>query len=257
MKPDMNRIQIAPGSGKQAAFIQRESGILHTPLQAETAFYDCIRQGDTQRLQEKMEQYLKSGFVIGKLSNDSLRQMQYWAVSCITLATRAAMAGGLEEISAYNLSDHYIQCVDNFKTGDEILEFLTQKAVELTTLVNQAHKRLRYSPHVRHSINYIERHLYEKISVPQVAESCSLSPDYLSAVFKKETGKTLSRYILSEKLREAGRLLENGLSCSNVAYLLSFCSESYFIACFKKAYGVTPRVFSANPFDFSEDVLEK
>ena len=55
MKPDLNRIQIAPGVGKRAAFEQRESGILHTPLQAETAFYDCIRQGDVQRLQEKME----------------------------------------------------------------------------------------------------------------------------------------------------------------------------------------------------------
>ena len=159
MKPDLNRIQIAPGVGKRAAFEQRESGILHTPLQAETAFYDCIRQGDVQRLQKKMEQYLNSGFVIGRLSNDSLRQMQYWAVSSITLAARAAMAGGLEEISAYNLSDHYIQCVDNLKSGGEILEFLTEKAVELTLLVSQAHKRLRYSPHVRHSIDYIERHL--------------------------------------------------------------------------------------------------
>lgn len=256
MKPDLNRIQIAPGVGKRAAFEQRESGILHTPLQAETAFYDCIRQGDVQRLQEKMEQYLNSGFVIGRLSNDSLRQMQYWAVSSITLAARAAMAGGLEEISAYNLSDHYIQCVDNLKSGGEILEFLTEKAVELTLLVSQAHKRLRYSPHVRHSIDYIERHLYEKISVPAVAESCSLSPDYLSAVFKKETGQTLSRYVLLQKLREARRLLENGLSSSNVAYILSFCSESYFIACFKKAYGITPRVFAANPFPLPEETAE-
>lgn len=136
------------------------------------------------------------------------------------------------------------------------MEFLTEKAVELTLLVSQAHKRLRYSPHVRHSIDYIERHLYEKISVPAVAESCALSPDYLSAVFKKETGQTLSRYVLSQKLREARRLLENGLSSSNVAYILSFCSESYFIACFKKAYGITPRVFAANPFPLPEETAE-
>ena len=100
MRADAKQIQIAPTSVYDAAFAQRESGIAHTPYQAECAFYACIRQGDVHLLEEKMEQYFKSGVVVGKLSDNPLRQMQYWGVSGVTLAVRAAIHGGLPERTA-------------------------------------------------------------------------------------------------------------------------------------------------------------
>ena len=56
MQVDSRNIQIVPTSDLDAVFAQRESGIAHTPYQAECAFYDCIRQGDMQLLDEKMQQ---------------------------------------------------------------------------------------------------------------------------------------------------------------------------------------------------------
>lgn len=241
MQVDMKQIQIAPTSEYDAAFAQRESGIAHTPYQSETAFYDCIRQGDAHLLDEKMQQYFQNGVVVGKLSEDALRQMQYWGVSSVTLAVRAAIQGGLPEMTAYNLSDRYIQSIDKMQSPDEILSYLIEKAGELTALVSGVRGRLRYSPYVRRCMACIERHLHEKITVSFLANEIGITADYLSAVFKKETGEPLSRYILNRKMEEAKRLLENGCDSDFVAYTLSFCSESYFIACFKRAFGVTPR----------------
>lgn len=244
MRSGLQNIQVVPKSPNDPAFEQREGGISHTPYQLETAFYDCIRQGDVQLLDSKMAQYFQDGIVIGRLSENPLRQMQYWAVSCVTLAIRAAMAGGLEEITAYNLSDRYIQVIDSLHTAEQILDFLMAKATELTALVHRVHGRLEYSPHVRKCMAYIEKHLHEKLNVLQLAQVCGVSADYLSAIFKKETGQPLRTYIVSRKLAESKTLLENGHACGWVAYTLSFCSESYFIACFKKAYGVTPRAYT-------------
>ncbi len=246
MQVASGNIRIAPTSDLDAVFAQRESGIAHTPYQAECAFYDCIRQGDLHLLDEKMQQYFEKGVVVGKLSEDALRQMQYWGVSSITLAMRAAMQGGLDELYAYNLSDSYIQSIDKMQSPDEILHFLIEKAGELTALVSKVRGRLRYSPYVRRCMACVERRLHEKITVASLAEEIGITADYLSAVFKKETGEALSRYVLKRKLDEAKRLLENGCESDFVAYTLSFCSESYFISCFKRAVGVTPRAYAAS-----------
>lgn len=243
MQADAKQIQIAPTSAYDAAFAQRESGIAHTPYQAECAFYDCIRQGDVHLLEEKMEQYFKNGVVVGKLSDNPLRQMQYWGISSVTLAVRAAIQGGLPEMTAYNLSDSYIQSIDKMQSPDEILSFLIEKAGELTALVLSVRGQLRYSPYVRRCMACVERRLHEKITIAGLAQEIGITADYLSAVFKKETGEALSRYILNRKLEEATRLLENGCDSDFVAYTLSFCSESYFISCFKRAFGVTPRAY--------------
>ena len=66
------------------------------------------------------------------------------------------------------------------------------------------------------------------------------SKDHLSLLFKENTGLTTAKYILAEKLRESRRLINRGLSNSQIAYQLGFCSESHFIAKYKEHYGVTP-----------------
>lgn len=246
MQADMKQIQIAPTSDFDAAFAQRESGVAHTPYQAECALFDCIRQGDVHLLDEKMQQYFQNGVVVGKLSEDALRQMQYWGVSSVTLAVRAAIQGGLPEMTAYNLSDRYIQQIDKMQSPDAILAYLIEKAGELAVLVSKVRGQLRYSPYVRRCMACIEHRLHEKITVSFLASELGITADYLSAVFKKETGEPLSRYILNRKLEEAKRLLENGCDSNFVAYTLAFCSESYFIACFKRAFGVTPRGYVAD-----------
>lgn len=245
MQVNLQSIQIVPKAAQGIGYAQREGELSHTPYQVESEFYSCIERGEVALLEEKMQQYFQNGFVIGRLSDNGLRQMQYWAVSSITLAVRAAMRGGLDELYAYNLSDRYIQQIDVLQSPEQIVSLLTQKAVELTELVAKARGRLTYSPHVRRCIGYIEQHLHEKLTVAELAKNDAITPDYLSAIFKKETGELLSAYILSRKLREAQLLLENGYSCEQTAYTLSFCSESYFIACFKKAFGTTPRSYAA------------
>ena len=178
--------------------------------------------------------------VVGRMSNNDLKQMQYFAVCCITLAIRAAIRGGVSEIRAYNLSDEYIQKIDSMKKAEEVPEFLAAKAVELTRLVANSSKKKISHPIVKKAANYIEENLYQKITPSQVAEYCSVSKDHLSLLFKLNTGETAAKYILREKLSESRRLINRGLSNSQIAYQLGFCSESHFIAKYKEHYGITP-----------------
>lgn len=90
----------------------------------------------------------------------------------------------------------------------------------------------------------IQRRLYEKITVKELAAELRVSPAHLSRVFHEEQQVTLTDYITREKIRRACELLRStNDSYEAIAYELGFSSQSYFGAVFKKLEGITPRDF--------------
>ena len=212
----------------------------HTPYELEEMFFGCIERGDAEGVKKMLSALWMQNVVVGRMSNNDLKQMQYFAVCCATLATRAAIRGGVSETVAYNISDEYIQKIDSMKKAEEVPDFLAKKAVELALMVRKTADRKISHPVVKKASHYIENNLYQKITPLQVAEYCGVSKDHLSLLFKENTDLTTAKYILREKLRESRRLINRGLSNSQIAYQLGFCSESHFIAKYKELYGATP-----------------
>ena len=104
----------------------------------------------------------------------------------------------------------------------------------------------RYSKVIRNAIEYINNSLSEKITISDIAENTFVHPNYLSTLFKKETGSTLSNYILSRRVEEAKYFIRYGSNAmSDIANFYQFCSQSHFIATFKKFTGMTPAQYRA------------
>ena len=222
-------------------FFQRESGQTHTPYETERLFYSCITAGNVTQVQRLMQSLLQQTVVAGKLSTDPVRQMQYWAICCITLATRSAIQGGLDETTAYNLSDESILQIDRMRDQQEMLLFLQKLCVRFTSMVRDS-RALKDAPAaVRKCLHIIETDLHGKLTAALLAERCALSPDYLCVLFKKHVGLPLNAYIRRRRLLAARDLLLTEKPISEIAYDLGFCSESYFIRCFRQQFGETPR----------------
>ena len=85
----------------------------------------------------------------------------------------------------------------------------------------------------------------ESIRLADLAALVNLSGDYLSKLFKKHVGKPLREYIIERKLETAKAMLRGECDQKMVAYYLGFCSQAYFITCFRKAYGITPHQYAA------------
>lgn len=142
------------------------------------------------------------------------------------------------------MSDKMIRRVDSMTSSESIPPFLQEKAIELTNLVRYSSIGKDYPPPVRKCISYIKENIEKKLTLGGLSKVCSLSPDYLSALFKKTTGQNISRFILRQKLELSKSLLKGKYDYSEISCYLSFCSESYFIYCFKREYGVTPREYA-------------
>lgn len=90
--------------------------------------------------------------------------------------------------------------------------------------------------------------LQEPVNVQLIAQQMRISPNYLSAIFKAETGIRLTEYITNIKMREAARLLrESNRNILEITSLVGYDNANYFSRLFKKQYGITPSEYRHNP----------
>ncbi len=217
----------------------------HTPYRDEIRLFSCIQQGNLEMLMKEIKNfYQRGGIFVGKVADNDTKQYKYLAVSTITLATRYAIQGGLPEETAYKFSDDFIMSLEKITSAKDIMEYIASKIIQLTNMVNDSKTRIKYSPHIRKCILYINDNLNKKLSVKIIADNLGLTADYISQLFKKEVGENLSDYILKKKLETAKIMIQNGLDNSQICYSLGFSSQSHFISVFKKYYNMTPREYA-------------
>ena len=85
------------------------------------------------------------------------------------------------------------------------------------------------------------QHLAEPLSLRTVAAALGCNASYFSARYKKETGQTLSEFILQERMRLAADLLLNTrLQVQKVAQYCGFLDVNYFSRSFRQTTGCSP-----------------
>ena len=93
-------------------------------------------------------------------------------------------------------------------------------------------------------IKRIIEKLPDKITLDDLAGDLHISAKYLSALFNKETGMSISDFMNNIKISEAKRLLAGtDMSYLEISNMLNFCSQSYFNNLFKKKEGMTPKEY--------------
>lgn len=99
--------------------------------------------------------------------------------------------------------------------------------------------------HALHKVtNYIQENYMQKISLENVAEQVHFTPQYLSKIFKEETGGTFKQYLSMMRIEKSKRLLKDSEnSLSEVAYLTGFSDQSHFSKTFKKQVGISPSTY--------------
>jgi YesN/AraC family two-component response regulator len=95
---------------------------------------------------------------------------------------------------------------------------------------------------------YIERHYTENtLSLNSISQEFNLTPQYLSAVFKKHHGQNLADYMARIRIEKAKPLLEEGrMTLNEIANHVGYANDAGFIRVFKKYVGVTPGKYRGN-----------
>lgn len=97
---------------------------------------------------------------------------------------------------------------------------------------------------VKNVQSYIKRNLDSKLSLNQVADVFSFSPNYLSHLFSKTAGINFVDYITETKIAAAKDMMLRGEGrIYEISQKLGYESAFYFSKVFKKVEGISPREF--------------
>ncbi len=226
-------------------YVQRENEFLHEPYKNELFIYHAVKRGDTELILENQRKYSKNAEVgKGNLSKDPLRNQIYHMIINTALITRICAEAGLPHETAYTLSDMYIRKADKCKSVKDVMALNDKMVLDFTKQMKQFLKKDIFSVAVKKTLNYICDNLHRKITVEELAQNVNLNRSYLSVLFKKETGKSIQKFILEKRLETAeNMLIYSDYSYSEIAETLYFSSQSYFCKRFKESKGVTPKEY--------------
>lgn len=223
-------------------FISKENNQLHNTYQFEKQYLSLIESGDLAKLKSMMDEPL---FISpGVVADNTMRQLKNLFIASTTLVTRAAIRGGLDIETAYQLSDVYIQQIERTNAITELYNVQYQELFDFTKRVMESKMPEGISVIVYECINYINSNINQPITVTEVAENVGKSRSFISRKFKDELGFGINEYINSRKIEESKYLLAyTDKSISEISFYLYFSSQSYFQNIFKKKVHMTPNEY--------------
>lgn len=198
-----------------------------------------VRTGNYEGFKELS--FNESNFHTGITGPTALRQLKNNAIITTTICTRAAIDGGLDYDTAYQLSDHFIQLSEQLTNMEQLLALTGKVSYAFAEKVAQTKTPVSSDGRIQKAIQYIQQNTNQHLTVGDVASYVGFSKSYFSAYFKKTLGFSVSSFILRCKLEESRKLLQcTNKSISTISTFLCFSSQSHFQTAFKKQFGLTP-----------------
>lgn len=100
---------------------------------------------------------------------------------------------------------------------------------------------------LRQVLEYLHQHFTQPISFPELCEQYSISPSYLSQLFKKELRMTFTEYMTRLRLERAKELLATTtLRIVEISDKVGYDYYFNFTKLFKKEVGMTPKEYRAS-----------
>lgn len=122
-----------------------------------------------------------------------------------------------------------------------LLMEITQEFIDSTKKENNCNSAV-----VFRASEWIKSNCHRQITVHDIAKSANYNAEYLSSLFKKETGLTLVQYLNKTRIEISKNLLSgNNISIKEAAYSCGFTDEKYYMKIFKRFEGITPTQYKS------------
>lgn len=174
------------------------------------------------------------------------------------MITRLCRQNGMELEQAFRLSDFYIQKLDDISTKEQVQKLHDEMVMDYTEKMRKYFRSDTNSRHINVCKEYIYSHVKERITIEDLADELGVSASYLSRLFKKETGESVSAYIRKQKIEMAKNMLRySDYSMIEIANRLAFSSQSHFIQQFREVVGMTPKKYRDEYYMVQWDITKE
>ena len=165
---------------------------------------DAVSKGELHKLTSIATNVFKNG--TEERLSDSIRNHKNYLIILNTLLRKAAENGGVHPFYIHEFSSIFAKKIEKTKNISEILKLQKKMIREYCIFVKQKTIK-KYSFYVGKAITLISYDLSADLCLKNIANELEVNPSYLSSLFSKELGCTLTDYIHSQRIEEAMRLL--------------------------------------------------
>ena len=156
---------------------------------------------------------------------------------------KAAEQGGVHPVYIDQMSSSFALKIEQISSPAAGPALIAQIAQGYCRLV-RTHATKKYSAPIQNAIFLIEGNLSNDLSLSRLAKELNVNSSYLSTLFKKETGKTVTDYIAHRRIGQARHLLDTTrLQVQTVGQHCGFEDVHYFSKVFKRLTGMTPKQY--------------
>lgn len=207
----------------------------------ENELINAVMNGQVHRVEQFVSNLTSTGFE--KRLADPLRNLKNYSIIMNTILRKAAENGGVHPIHINDISSDFAVRIEKLTFVKDVQELMREMFVSYCRLVRN-HSLKKYSLAVQKAIILIHSDLSANLTLSTLADVQNISSGYLSAVFKRETGKTITQYITDERIKQAKYLLSTTrLQIQTVALHCGIVDVQYFSKIFKKNTGKTPKEY--------------
>ena len=206
----------------------------------ENELIELVRRGRGQKAAAMVSNF--STLIIEDRAAGPLRNHQNYCIILNTLLRKAAEQGGVHPVYIDRLSSGLSRQIEQMSKVADVAAMMQQLIEEYSRLVSQYANR--YCPTIQRLVAYIDYDLSADLSLRTCAKMLNLSIGYLSVLFRRETGQTLTAFIHQRRMEYGSYLLSStDHSISTIAHLCGIADDNYFGKLFKRYTGKTPRQF--------------
>lgn len=229
-------------AGEEAAMME----LLEERYGYEKLMLQEVGQGNTDRALDYYRLFSRASRSIVR-TEDPIRTSKNLGFSLNTMLRKSAEQAGIHPVYLDIISTNFAMLIENAYRTEELDDIKFHMIGAYCRFVRT--ERLdRYSPLVRKAVTYMRVHLAEPLTLKQIAGGIRVSPSYLSRIFNRELGESVSNYITRARVEKAAELLRfTGMPIQSIAAYVGFANLNYFSRCFRKYKGVTPTLYRNAP----------
>lgn len=224
--------------------------IIEERYKTEGELMEAVSKGNTEEALKALNAIRK--FRLAARYKDPVRNIRNILISMNTLCRKAAEMGGVHPAHVDSLSAQLAKRIETVNSSQESGRFSADMLRKYCLLV-QNHSLRGCSPVVQKVVNHINLNLTEDLSLKRLSAEYSVNASYLSALFKKEMGTTLTDYISQQRIRRAITLINStNLQIQDIASESGIYDVNYFRKLFKKVTGKTPTEYAKQVRSYSK-----
>lgn len=200
----------------------------------------CIQLGDCEQTLQAINCIFQELYSHPNIPIDYVQSL---CVELVCVASRTIKDLGLNPNEITDKQSIILESIYNKESAYDLKNYISEIFSNMAQYFSKKYNQ-KNTTVINKIKDIIEKRYNDDISVSKISEEVYLTPNYISMIFKQETGETITEYITKVRMEKAKKMLKlTDLKIMEIAEKVGYEDPHYFSKVFKKYTGIHPQKY--------------